>query len=232
MHKNTFSACIVFAGPTRATSKSATNSAVQWRGPIKRGDLARLVATCAPTNVAIVDGIFHSYPAVGHSEIDEALRNGWRIWGLSSMGAIRAAEMAEFGMRGYGKVYRMFASDEDFSDDEVTLIHSSEAPYEALSEPLVHFRAFLSNLVDRGMASPQECETVLESLKSRWYGYRTMELLEKLIKQNLENSADALWQIANFDRFRVKTQDLDQFLSEQPWVAKDESRNFERRITV
>ncbi|WP_080485753.1 TfuA-like protein [Burkholderia ubonensis] len=233
MLKNTFNECIVFTGPTRATSRSMANdSSVQWRGPIRRGDLAELVSTYAPTNVAIVDGIFHSYPAVGHSEIDEALQKGWRIWGLSSMGAIRAAEMAEFGMRGYGKVYKMFVDDEDFSDDEVTLVHNSDAPYEALSEPLVHFRVFLSSLVEQGIANFQEHDVILQSLKSRWYGYRTIELMERLLERHLANSADALRQMVNFDHFRFKAHDLMQFISEKPWMEKDESNNFERQIAI
>ncbi|WP_425300876.1 TfuA-like protein, partial [Nocardia wallacei] len=33
-------------------------------------------------------------------EIREALEAGWSVWGLSSMGAIRAAEMRLLGMRG------------------------------------------------------------------------------------------------------------------------------------
>src|ERR1700730_15150065 len=101
--------CVVmFVGPTLATSPRARTLARSYalRRPVRRDDIARLVrGRRKPGVIVIVDGVFHDTLAVGHAEIREALVRGWRVWGLSSMGAIRAREMAHLGMRGFGRVF-------------------------------------------------------------------------------------------------------------------------------
>ena len=57
----------------------------------------------------ICDGVFESQPAVSHAELCRALDGGWAVWGVSSIGAIRAFEMRAEGMRGFGYVYKQFA---------------------------------------------------------------------------------------------------------------------------
>ena len=77
------------------------------------------------------------------------------MWGLSSMGAIRAREMAHLGMRGYGSVYAPFATEGDFQDDEVALLHEPNAPYRPVSEPLVHLREAVAHLAsERSSPAP------------------------------------------------------------------------------
>ena len=118
--------CYLFAGPSLWPIKESHKGLldqVYLRPPIKRGDLVALHDMCVPASVAIVDGVFHQVPAVGHQEIRSLLRAGWRIWGLSSMGAIRAYELREHGMEGYGFVFDWFCQNTDFRDDEVALLH-------------------------------------------------------------------------------------------------------------
>ncbi|WP_086824535.1 TfuA-like protein [Allokutzneria sp. NRRL B-24872] len=180
---------------------------VEVRPPVRRGDVETLVSTEKPGTLLIVDGTFHSYPAVGHAELRAALQRGWHIWGLSSMGAIRAAEMESLGMRGYGAVYQRFASDPSFSDDEVALLHSAEPPYRPMSEPMVHIRCFLDSLVVEGKLSVSAAEEVATALKNRWYGYRTHRALSELLPVDDVLRAE----------HRLKTTDLLRFTEEQPW---------------
>ncbi|MBG6249026.1 hypothetical protein JZM30_08540 [Candidatus Symbiopectobacterium endolongispinus] len=58
---------------------------------VRRGDIQSLIEKEKASTVVIVDGTYHTYPAVSHVEIKNALQNNWKVWGLSSMGAIRAA---------------------------------------------------------------------------------------------------------------------------------------------
>ncbi len=97
--------------------------------------------------MAIVDGQFLRCLSVGHAEIRLAIAKSWQVWGLSSMGAIRACEMKHLGMRGYGEVYQWYCRDECFRDDEVALMHRPNPPYDAVSEPLIHIRVWLQELV-------------------------------------------------------------------------------------
>ncbi|GAA4011051.1 TfuA domain-containing protein [Allokutzneria multivorans] len=196
-----------FVGPTAFGLPSVFPAEVEVRPPVRRGDVEALVAAEEPGTLIIVDGTFHSYPAVGHVELRTALESGWRVWGLSSMGAIRAAEMEPLGMRGYGAVYQRFVSDPSFSDDEVALLHSAEPPYQPMSEPMVHIRTFLDSLVAEGKLSESDARDVTVSLKNRWYGYRTHRALAELLPVD-----DALQA-----EHRLKTTDLLRFAEEQPW---------------
>jgi hypothetical protein len=231
MQEPTSNQCICFAGPTRAALRARVDqSSIEWRGPIKRGDVDRLVSERPPGKLAIVDGIFHSYPAVGHAEILEAIRRGWQIWGLSSMGAIRAAEMTEFGMRGYGRVFQLFATNPGFADDEVTLIHGADFPFEPLSEPLVHMRVFVDHLVETGVIAPDNADSIVRTLKERWYGYRTLDLLASQLDRHAKDGELAKMEMASFDRFRLKTLDLEDFLRDKPWVTRDDAIEFAGRV--
>ena len=130
---------VIFAGPTRweLDGAAALPPGARWEAPVRRGDLTRLARLHAPGTIVLVDGLFHHTLAVGHAEIRGALARGWAVYGLGSMGAIRACEMRDLGVRGFGNVYRRFVADPELRDDEVALLHESEPPYRALSEPLL-----------------------------------------------------------------------------------------------
>ena len=59
--------------------------------------------------IAIIDGYFERMAAVWHKEILVALEKGIAVWGAASMGALRAAELAPFGMVGVGAIYQAFS---------------------------------------------------------------------------------------------------------------------------
>ncbi|MCP2342597.1 TfuA-like protein [Actinomadura rupiterrae] len=203
-------------GPEHAGLFPAT---VEVRPPVRRGGVAALLAEGRePGALAIVDGTFHSYPSVGHMEIRDALEAGWRVWGLSSMGAIRAAEMRHLGMTGFGAVYRRYAEDPDFDDDEVALLHGAAAPHAPLSEPLIHLRGWLAGLAARERISAASAEAVTAALKHRWYGERTLRLAkELLLRHSALAPADADAELAGIGAFRTKTDDLVRFMTAKPW---------------
>ncbi|GLW69403.1 hypothetical protein Kpho02_17020 [Kitasatospora phosalacinea] len=195
---------------------------VELRPPARRGDVAELVRTAPPGRLAIVDGTFHGHPAVGHAELRTALAAGWRVWGLASMGAIRAAELRHLGMRGHGEVYERYAGPGEFDDDEVTLLHGADAPYPPLSEPMVHLRGFLADLSARGLLGPAAADRVTAALKRRWYAERTLpELARALVGTGELSAARVERELAGFDRFRCKTRDLLDFAAARPWTDRD-----------
>ena len=59
--------------------------------------------------IGLIDGYFDGVPAVAHKEILWALDQGIRVLGAASMGALRAAELAPFGMEGVGAIWRDYA---------------------------------------------------------------------------------------------------------------------------
>jgi hypothetical protein len=146
--------------------------------PIARGELEQLDKEYA--TVLIVDGFFHARPAVGHKEILRSLASR-RVFGCSSMGAIRAAEMAPFGMAGIGEIALAFRRDAEFRDDEVALIHLPCEPYTSLSEPLVNLRWALSAVVAADGCDPHAAAAVIDDLRALYYGYRTSETIDRIM---------------------------------------------------
>jgi hypothetical protein len=210
----------IFIGPTlngfeqqvkRSTDKFA------WHAPIKRDDINHLMATQKPTSILIVDGYFHNCLAVGHREIREAIKAGWDIWGVSSMGAIRAAEMISLGMKGYGLVFKHFVEDPDFRDDEVTLLHGIKKPYHPVSEPLIHIRYSLNKLRSTNQITTREQNRIINILSSMWYGDRTLYLLKELLKSETKFTDEKAIEnfISGFDKFRIKSTDFLNFINEK-----------------
>jgi hypothetical protein len=219
-------ACHLFAGPSLGTAhpEVAVRRDLILLPPARRGSIAALVDHYPPGDIALADGMFHQVPAVGHQEIRRALVEGWRVWGLSSMGAIRAFEMCGFGMRGFGQVYEWFVAHPDFTDDEVALLHAPDPPYTPVTEPLIHMRFAVADLARRGIVEGPAAEAVLASLAARYFGERTLEALRAALLGCVP-AADRTWAVPALDeallrgfaRYRVKTLDLLRFIETTPW---------------
>ena len=211
----------MFVGPTlNGSTRVAEANGMRVLPPVKRGDIERLVATRRPGVAVIVDGQFHQCLSVSHAEIRSAIAHGWQVWGLSSMGAIRACEMKHMGMRGYGDVYEWFCRDAEFRDDEVALTHGADKPYLALSEPLIHIRVWLDELVKTRLLRSTQQKRLLRELMSLWYGDRTLSLARAMVLSIVPKREQEIDRtLADFDRFRLKSHDLSRFIQEQPWQS-------------
>jgi hypothetical protein len=91
------------------------------------------------------------------------------------MGALRAAELDRFGMRGIGEVYRAYADGELEDDDEVAVAHAgAEDGFEALSDPMVDVRATLDAAVSDGAATAQTAAALAAQVKATYYPKRSL----------------------------------------------------------
>ena len=213
----------MFAGPTleRARMRGADAADLTIHPPVRRGDIAQLTRRAPAAGViCVVDGHFDLASfAVGHAELRDAIRAGWQVWGVSSMGAIRACELRTLGMLGWGQVYEAYCADPDLRDDEVALLHDPEPPYRESSEPLFHVRLGLRDLVARGVLADQARETIETELDRMWFGYRTLPLIHRRVCEaciGLDVDLDD-W-LRGFDRYRVKVSDLVSYLERRPWT--------------
>src|SRR5881227_846746 len=98
---------IIFAGPSMPPRARSPIAGLEWRPPIRQGDLY-LAALQRPALIGIIDGYFELVPTVWHKEILWAMAQGIHVYGAASIGALRAAELADFGMKGIGHIYRQF----------------------------------------------------------------------------------------------------------------------------
>ena len=92
---------VVFLGPSLAAAEARQLLPARYLSPVRCGDVLR-VRRLRPRAIAIIDGLFESISAVWHKEILLALEDGIAVFGASSMGALRAAELDTFGMVGIG----------------------------------------------------------------------------------------------------------------------------------
>src|ERR1700745_3074106 len=95
---------IVFIGPTLAPEEVAAAGDFISLPPVSQGDVYR-AARSRPRAIGIIDGYFSGAPSVWHKEILWALSRGIAVFGSASMGALRAAELHPFGMRGVGRIF-------------------------------------------------------------------------------------------------------------------------------
>ncbi|MFJ2867669.1 TfuA-like protein [Kitasatospora sp. NPDC087314] len=166
----------VFVGPTLAESDRPRDWDVVYLPPVEQGHIHAL-AQEKPTAIGIVDGRFHDVPAVWHKEILWALRAGIPVYGSASMGALRAAELAPFGMRGIGKVFEQYRDGTLEDDDEVTVAHAGrEDGHVQLSDAMVNIRATLHGARAQGLIGESTCQRLLDLAKKTYYPQRSLRL--------------------------------------------------------
>jgi hypothetical protein len=167
---------VIFLGPSleRAAARELLPDA-EFRRPIRRGDLREFVND-PPAAIGIVDGEFFQSLAVSPKEILPLLEAGVRVYGSSSMGALRAVELAHYGMTGVGRIYELFRSGRLCADDEVALVFHPET-LRPLSEPLVNLRLALSAAHRAGLISLAELIGLTRRMKRLYFPERTRECL-------------------------------------------------------
>ena len=99
----------------------------------------RDVIQLKPRQIVLIDGSFNQTLAVWHKELVYALLQGVYCIGAASMGAIRAAELDRYGMRGIGKIYEMFRAGEE--DDSLVILNYDPESFRPLSTPRVGHEA-------------------------------------------------------------------------------------------
>jgi hypothetical protein len=167
---------VVFTGPTISAAAAAEILPATYLPPVCQGDVLRVSRRSdRPARViAIIDGTFDRMPAVWHKEILWAMARGIHVFGCSSMGALRAAELAAFGMQGRGKIFQAFHAGELDDDEEVVVAHGeASAGYRAASEAMVNVRATCAEAVARGVISAATREALESTAKGIFYPGRT-----------------------------------------------------------
>ena len=142
---------ILFAGPTLhgeiAGGRLPDAPAIVCRGPARQGDIARATLEGASA-IGLVDGLYEDVAAPWHKEILFALARGVTVLGGGSIGALRAAECAAFGMIGVGEIFESYVSGERVDDSDVAQLHApAELDYMPLTEALVNVDATFAALV-------------------------------------------------------------------------------------
>lgn len=165
----------VFLGPSLDldTAKKLLPQAF-YHPPVQCGDIIRLFRL-KPDRIILIDGVYETTPAVWHKELLLALQMGIEVWGASSMGALRAAELHQYGMHGVGTVFQQFKEGLLIDDDEVAVLHHGEQQhFFPLNDAMVNIRATCERAWQEDCLTSVAKEELLTYCKSQFYPYRSL----------------------------------------------------------
>ncbi len=166
-------ACI-FIGPSLALDAARERcSNALWLPPAEQGSVVAAIEYHDPPIIAIIDGYFRHRAAVWHKEILWALSRGVHMFGGASMGALRAAELAPYGMQGFGAIFSAYRAgalppfDGLTDDDEVAVVHGpAETGFLVGSDALVNIRSTLRAAHDENIIDSALHDTLLSIARS------------------------------------------------------------------
>ena len=168
----------LFAGPTLFGAVTpggrVADTEIVCLPPAQQGDIARAVLQGA-TVIGLVDGRYEDVAAPWHKEILFALDQGIRMFGAASMGALRAAECAPFGMVAVGVVAERYISGDLTDDADVAQIHGPpELGCLPLSEALVNIETSVDAALHAGALLPAEARLLRSSARKIFFKDRTL----------------------------------------------------------
>ncbi|MCW2931572.1 MAG: hypothetical protein JWM19_2534 [Actinomycetia bacterium] len=181
----------VFVGPSRAVRHSFPPGII-WHPPIRHGDLYRL-APGEGDVVAIIDGLYQQQVPVRHKEIIDLLAAGVRVVGGASLGALRAVELAAYGMHGVGWVYERYRDGVLQDDGDVALVHhEAENGYLPVTMAMVSIHAALEAAVARGALGESQAGEIRECAVRLHFTERTPRALTASVPGGLKGVARSL----------------------------------------
>jgi len=182
----------IFTGPTISPAEARLYLDAEYLPPAAEGDVYR-AALQQPQAIGIIDGYFHFMPSIRHKEILWAMSRGVHVFGCASMGALRAAELAAFGMEGVGTIFELYRDGLLEDDDEVALVHGpSETDFLPGSEPMVNVRQTLKEAKRLGIISPETQLTLEKIAKETYYPERNYPSLLSRARRAGLGEADAV----------------------------------------
>jgi hypothetical protein len=175
---------LVFAGPTLAGLsqwRDKLSASMVFHPPVRCGNVLEAYDE-GYRRIVIVDGFFERYAAAWHKEIMHFIVRGGTCVGCSSMGALRAVELAPFGMLGFGKVVEDFRSGAIADDDEVTVAHLDQSKdFVSLTDAMVNIRYTVAAAVARGALEPGDAQQIIDAAKAAFYKKRSLRLFATAI---------------------------------------------------
>jgi hypothetical protein len=168
---------IVFVGPSLHGVNRASFPGLHFRPPAKSGDVQEAARQGAKT-IALIDGIFESGMSVWHRDIKHAIASGAKLYGSSSMGALRAAECAAIGMVGFGKIFNQYLEGTRTRDADVALLFGpEETGYLPLSITQADFEATLEALIHANKIQTTTSHSLRQASNSLFYKHRTLDAI-------------------------------------------------------
>ena len=108
----------LFAGPSLQHLNTENMPWLSVYGPACQSDIYSELNHNNYERIILADGLYRSIPAPWHKEIMLCLEMGIEVIGVASLGALRAAELEDYGMKGSGRVFE-YIRDNIVDDSEM-----------------------------------------------------------------------------------------------------------------
>lgn len=203
----------IFVGPSLRGIE--LDRAITRFGPAQLGSIY-LAAKSEYKIIGLVDAFFGNVPSVWHKEILYAIGSGCVVYGSSSTGALRAAELHAYGMRGIGLCYRLYRSGVITDDDEVAVLHGDKSTdFLQLSEPLINARLTLRKLRRNGFLTVDQEIEIVSRFKTMHFSERTFSEYARTLRSMFGPSdGDRIHQLLKTQYRDLKKEDARQLASE------------------
>ncbi|BHH86214.1 TfuA-like protein [Desulforhopalus sp. 52FAK] len=213
---------LIFCGPTISAQEvsSKLENAVVLPPPVQ-GDILAALGKYRPKAIGLIDAGFPRSAWV--SELHYALRSGVSVYGAGVQGALRAVELRDYGMKGYGEAFlRVQAGN---IGDDALLCHYSQngTAYIRHTESLLTIEATLTAAYEAGELTATMLQKLNERALHLHWKERNWEniLLPDYFESDTKSKDIWTWiernivDIAKRDAFELLTA----LVSEQPQLA-------------
>lgn len=179
---------------------------------IKRGQLLDLYSMYPSIKeVIVVDGVFEQYPSITHKEIMWLISKGVQVIGIGSIGALRAYELRNNGMNGYGWVYEQLLNGLIDGDDEVAVAYDPIDPANSKTLAMVNFRKIVVD--NEGLTK------YLSFIKQIHFRERTWKTLANYLPNNILTKLTEAY-------VDIKKEDVIQYINSSKQVQNKSENQF------
>jgi len=170
---------IVFLGPSLKLTKARKIINAEFKPPAKKGDFIKLSLMSDIRKIVLIDGVFlQEYPPTPIEVFQVIRKSNFKVYGASSIGALRAVELEKFGMEGIGKIFELYKKDIINSDDEIAVTFDSD--YNLISEAMIDIRYNFFLAWKRQIIDKETKQIMIKLAKRIYFPYRSYDnIIEK-----------------------------------------------------
>ncbi len=173
---------IIFLGPSLEINKAKKIIDADFKPPAKKGDFINLSLLRDKRDIVLIDGVFlQEYPPTPIEVFQVVNNKNFKVYGASSIGALRAVELEKFGMKGIGKIFELFKKNLINSDDEIAVTFDSE--YNLLSEAMIDIRYNIFLGWKKGIIDKETKDIMVKLAKRIYFPFRSYE---NIIRKSLQ----------------------------------------------
>jgi len=198
----------VYVGPTLpACEVTAVIPGARLHPPARNGDL--LSERLNPGDqVLLIDGIHHEAGSVRQPEILDLLADGVIVVGAAGMGALRAAELHEFGMAGVGEICDLYLAKLLTGTDEIATAYGRGPDYVKVSEALVNIRHALRLARQIGFVGNRSVLALISHARALPYAGRTWTRIGHSVRRSEPSLLPVLALVRDYARTNAAAMDL------------------------